>query len=74
MYQDLDNGAKKLILKDACMKFYNAFGPLYLETEGSGVSIGVRIFQVRDDMNCGCDKVPDNATLCPITFASKSPV
>ena len=37
------------------------------------IDIGLRagLLQVRDGMNCGCDKVPDNATLYPIAFASK---
>ena len=37
----------------------------------SGVSLFARLLQAREGMNCGCDEVPDNATLCPLVFASK---
>ena len=40
MCQDLDDRAKKIIKKDTCMKFYDTSGPLYLETDISGVSLG----------------------------------
>ena len=54
------------------MKFYNAAIHLNLETDVSSVSLGTRLLQVRDGMNFGHDEVPDNATHCPVTFASKS--
>ena len=54
------------------MKFYDTSRPLYLETDASDVSIGDRLLQLREGMNCGHDEVPDNATPCPISFASKS--
>ena len=41
MYQDLYNKAKKIIKRDACMKFCDASRPLYLETDASGVDHGV---------------------------------
>ena len=63
---------KNVIKQDACMKFYYAGRPLYMETYASGASLGAGLLQVRDDMTCGCDKVPDNATLFPFTFTSKS--
>ena len=63
-YQDLYNKAKKIVMKDACMKFHDATRPLCLETDVSGVSLGARLLQVRDGMNYGCNAVPDNATMC----------
>ena len=58
--------------KDACMKFYDASRSLYLETYASDVCLGARLLQVRDGLNCRHDKDPDNTTLCPIAFTSKS--
>ena len=46
--------------------------PLYLESDASGVSLGDRLSWVRDGLNCGCDKVPDNETLYPTASTSKS--
>ena len=54
------------------MKFYDASKPLYLETGASGVNLGTGLLKARDGMNYGCDDVPDNATLHPIAFASKT--
>ena len=54
------------------MKYYDVRKPLYLETDTSKVGLGTTLLQVRDNLNCGYDKVPDNAMLKPITFASKS--
>ena len=53
------------------MKFCDTSRPLYLETDASGVSLGARLLQVKDGMNSGCDKVPDNIILSPVAFASK---
>ena len=64
--------AKKIVKKDACRSFFNASRPLYLETDASGAGLGARLLQIRNGMNCGKDKVSDNATLHPITFARKS--
>ena len=72
MYQDLYERAKKIIKKDVCMKFYDASRPLYCETHALGVTLGTGLLQVRDVMNCGHDKVPDNATLCPMALTRKS--
>ena len=71
MCQNLCNRAKKLIKKDAWMKFYDASRPLYLETSASGVGLGARLMQVQDGMNCGYGKIPDNEMLHPIDLTSK---
>ena len=72
MYQDLYDKAKKIVIIDACMKFYNASRPLCLKTDVFYVTLGAKLLQVRNGMNCQHDEVPDNATLCPIVFASKT--
>ena len=72
MYQDLYNKTKKMVKKDACMKFYNVARPLYLETDTSSISLGARLLEVRNDMNCGCDEIPDNAILHLIACTRKS--
>ena len=50
------------------MKFYNETKPLYLETDASGVGLGM----TRNGTSCIRDTAPDNNILRPITFASKS--
>ena len=72
MHQDLYDKAKMIIKKDACMKFNDASMLLYVVTDASGISLGGRLLQVRNGINCGCDKVPDNANLCQIAFSTKS--
>ena len=72
MLQELYAKAKKIIKKGACMKFYDASNSLYLETDASHVSLGTRLLHRKVVMNCGYNGVPDNATLCAISFASKS--
>ena len=57
---------------DTCMKSYAVSKPLYLKTDTSGVVLGARLLQIRDGMNCGCDKAPGNTTLRPIASANKS--
>ena len=52
------------------MKLCDTSGPIYLETDASGVRLGARLMQVRDGMNY--DEVPDYITLYPIALASKS--
>ena len=58
--------------EDACMKFYNASRPLYLEAEALGVGLRARLLQKWDDMKCTCDAVPDNETLHLISYESRS--
>ena len=72
MYQDAYAISKKIIKKDSCTKFYDASRLLHLETDTAGVSIGAGLLQVREGMNCGHDKLPDNATFHLIAFTSKS--
>ena len=43
-----------------------------METNVSGERLGASLLQVKNGTNCAHDKVPDNATLCPIAFISKS--
>ena len=62
----------KILIKDACMDFYDTSRTLYLETDASSVGLGARLLQVRKGMNCRHDKVPDNGNRCPTAFASKS--
>ena len=71
MYQDLYDRAKKIIKKEACMKFFDTSRPLYLQTDASHVGLIARLLQVRDSMSCDHDDVPDNTTLCPIAFPAK---
>ena len=66
MYQDLYDKAEKIVRKDACMKFNNVARPLYLETNASSIRLGAGLLQVRDDMNCRCDEIPDNTVLCAV--------
>ena len=54
------------------MEFYDTARPLYLESDASGLSLGAKLLQVRDGMNGGYDRVPDNTTPCSIAFTSKS--
>ena len=54
------------------MKFYDAPRPLHLETDASGVGFRAILFQVRNGMNYGHDKVHNNATPPPYCFGSKS--
>ena len=46
MHQDLYDRAKETV-KNACMKYCNASGPLYLETDGSDFGLGARLLQVK---------------------------
>ena len=51
-YQQLFNKAKSLIKVEMCMKFYDDTKLLYLETDASGISLGVALLQLRDNKNC----------------------
>ena len=73
IYQEIYERATLLVKEDMCMKYYNVRKPLYLETDASGVGLGVELLQVRDNLNCRYNKVHDNAMLQPITFCLVEP-
>ena len=54
------------------MKFYVDSKPLYLETDVSGVGLGAALLQLHDNTVCQKGIAPNNITLHPIAFASKS--
>ena len=70
-YQALFNKAKSLMKADMCMKYNENTKPLYLETDASGVGLGVALLQMHKGTACQKDGVPDNTTLHLIAFASK---
>ena len=70
--EELHERAKSLVEEDTCMKYYNVRKPQYLETDTSGKGLDVTLLQVWDTLNCGYVKIPHNAMLWPIAFASKS--
>ena len=51
------------------MKFYDVLKALYLEIDASGIGLGASLLQMTEGINCGCDEVADNVTLCLIAFA-----
>ena len=71
-YQPLFNKAKSPIKADMCMELYDDTKPLYLETDASEVGLGAALLQMHEGTACQEDVVPDNNTLCPTVFASKS--
>ena len=40
------------LIEDTYMKFFNEKRLLYLETDASGVGLGTRLLQIRDEMYC----------------------
>ena len=54
------------------MKFYDDTKTLYLETDASGEGLGAALLQLCDNTARQRDVVPDNASLRPVTFTSKS--
>ena len=71
-YQALFNKAKSLIKADMCMKFCDDTKPLYLEADASRVGLGVALLQMHEGTACQKGIAPDNTTLHPTAFASKS--
>ena len=53
------------------MKFYDDTKLLYLETDASGLGLGVALLQLSDNTTCQKDVVPDNTILYPIAFPVK---
>ena len=54
------------------MKFYDDAKPLYLETDASRIGLKAALLQLCNKTVCQKGMVPDNITLHPIAFASKS--
>ena len=54
------------------MAFYNEKEQLYLEADAFGVSQAVSLLQVRDGIQYRRNEAPDNASLWPVAFTSKS--
>ena len=54
------------------MKFYDDSKPLYSETDASRLGLGAALLQLHDNTVCQKGIAPDNITLHPIAFASKS--
>ena len=69
---ELFDKTKSLIKADMYMKFYDDTKLLYLETDASGVGLGVALLQMHEGTTCQKDIVLDNTILHSIVFASKS--
>ena len=54
------------------MKFYNNSKLLYLEADAIRLCIGAALLQLGDNTVCQKGVAPQNITLCPIAFSSKS--
>ena len=64
--------AKSVITEDVCMKFYDETQPLYLETDPSGIGLGVSLLQTIIGTSYPRDKAAENSILRPIAFVNKS--
>ena len=71
-YQQLFDNAKSIIKADVSMKFNNNSKLHYLETDASGIGLEAALLQLCDNTVCQKGVAPQNITLCPIAFASKS--
>ena len=66
-YQQWFEKAKLLIKAETYMKFYADTKPLYLETDASGIGLGVALLQPRDNMACQkrhCARQHNHLTYC----------
>ena len=70
--QELNGKAKFIIKKDKGMKFYDTTNPLKLETNVSGVGLGVILTWIGEGINCMWTKTPDNEILRHIAFARRT--
>ena len=61
-----------MMKEDMCMRYYDVRKILYLETDASGVGMGVVLLQVRNNLSCRYDEVLSIAMLQSIPFANKS--
>ena len=71
MYLDLYDNRKKIVKKDAFLKFLDVARPLYLEIYASGISLAVRLLQVMINMSWGHNGIPDNTILYLNAFTRK---
>ena len=71
-YQQLFNRAKSLIKAEICMKFYDDAKLLDLETDALGLGLGAALLQLCNNTACKRDMAPDNTSLRPMAFATKS--
>ena len=62
----------KLIIKDACMKFYDEMKPLYIKIDAFWVALAAALLQIRNNNSCPMDEATDNIIIRPIAFTSKS--
>ena len=68
MYQELYEKAKTIIKDDVCIKFYNKYEPLYLETDASGAKYGAGLLQ---EFEVSTRQAHDNIALYPMAFTRK---
>ena len=61
-----------MVKADVCMKFYDDAKPLYLEKDESRVGLVTALLQLCNNTVCQKGIAPDNITLHPIAFTSKS--
>ena len=71
--QDLYDKPKKIIKKDTYMKYYDVARPLYLENNASSISLGARLLQVRNSMDCGHNEHQKMQYCAQLHLQAKSP-
>ena len=60
-------------MADMCMKFYDDAKLLYLETDATGVGLGVALLQMDKGTACQKDIVPDNTQSAPHCICQQTP-